>query len=444
MSDAAPLMPQRDPFYLTAPGYESVSPGTILRSRPVTVAALQLLPLHVQAWQLLYRTTDSNGAPYAAVTTVMIPDGPAKSRPLLSYQTATDATAAMCIPSYALQQGTPIDFTNPAGPIIAGPPAAEILLAAAGLAQGWAVSVPDLGGIDNRFATPREPGHVALDAIRAAEQFPPMGLDGAQTPVALWGYSGGGIATSWTAEMQPGYAPELNIVGAAIGAPISDLGAAVTAVSDELIEGVALIGLGAMVQEDPDVAAAVDRYLTPEGRALLAAAHDRCAAQSGLNTLLTDMGQHLAMPDITRYMTAPLSEALADPILAQAIEDRRLGKHVPTAPIYLNNGVYDEVSTITAVDAQVNSYCTGGASVTYRRDSFPNLLSAHGWVAVLGAADAFSWLEQRVAGTPPTTGCDIRTVPTTLLEPGALDTAFGSIIAPALLAILGQPIGAGR
>ncbi|WP_228818504.1 lipase family protein [Nocardia transvalensis] len=34
-------------------------------------------------------------------------------------------------------------------------------------------------------------------------------------PVALWGYSGGVIATSWAAELQPCHAPELNAKGLA-------------------------------------------------------------------------------------------------------------------------------------------------------------------------------------------------------------------------------------
>ena len=42
--------------------------------------------------------------------------------------------------------------------------------------------------------------------------------------IGLWGYSGGGLASAWAAEMSGSYAPELNIVGAVLGSPVGDLG----------------------------------------------------------------------------------------------------------------------------------------------------------------------------------------------------------------------------
>ena len=54
-------------------------------------------------------------------------------------------------------------------------------------------------------------------------QLEPLGLS-ADAPVGLWGYSGGGLATAWAAEVCAGYAPELDIVGAVLGSPVGDLG----------------------------------------------------------------------------------------------------------------------------------------------------------------------------------------------------------------------------
>ena len=39
----------------------------------------------------------------------------------------------------------------------------------------------------------------------------------ASTPVGLYGYSGGSIASEWASELAPTYAPELNVVGVAEG-----------------------------------------------------------------------------------------------------------------------------------------------------------------------------------------------------------------------------------
>src|SRR5207237_1235757 len=78
------------------------------------------------------------------------------------------------------------------------------------LQRGWAVVVSDYEGPQSAFGAARMAGHGVLDGIRAAEALSGTGLTGAQTPVGLWGYSGGGLATSWAAELAAGYAPDLN------------------------------------------------------------------------------------------------------------------------------------------------------------------------------------------------------------------------------------------
>ncbi len=90
---AAPAPPGVDDFYRAPDGFESTSPGTILRERPMRLASYSALPFNAQAWQLLYRTTDLAGGPMSAVTTVILPAGPPPpgGRPLLSYQMATDS-----------------------------------------------------------------------------------------------------------------------------------------------------------------------------------------------------------------------------------------------------------------------------------------------------------------------------------------------------------------
>ncbi|MFE9581573.1 lipase family protein [Nocardia sp. NPDC006044] len=430
-----------DPFYSAPVGYEAAAPGTILRSRQVQVSTLRLLPTHIQAWQLLYRTTDSHGAPYIAASTVMVPDGPPRPRPLLSYQTAVDAVADMCRPSVALQQGVPIDFTNPNGPIGIAAPSVEILLAASGLERGWAVTIPDQGGTDDHFLTPEEPGYVVLDGIRAAEQFGPLGLAGVDTPVGLYGYSGGGVASTWAAEMAPHYAPELKLVGAVLGAPVADLAGTLISISNTPTGGLLPLAGAAMSKDSAEFADTLSHYLTPAARQLIDRAKRQCTGQIVIDADLDSIGRFLALPDFARYITVPVDVFLADPVVARMIEQRSYTKHTPTAPVYEFNGVYDEASTIAGADAQTSAYCSRGVSVTYRRDSFPIL--AHGPVAVLGAPDAFNWLQRRMDGEPALAGCDIQTVPSTLLNPGALDT-LGAALGTAIRTLLGFAPGSGR
>ena len=66
-----PLLPRDDPFYDPPLGFQHAAPGTVLRSRDVEVAFLGLIPQKMTATQLLYRTTDMNGAPESVVSPAM-------------------------------------------------------------------------------------------------------------------------------------------------------------------------------------------------------------------------------------------------------------------------------------------------------------------------------------------------------------------------------------
>ncbi len=208
--------PEDDSFYAAPEGYEAALPGTILRVRPVEVAMFGRVRQRVDAWQLLYRTADLGGFPQASVTTVL---RPRDAEPvLLSYQCAIDGVASSCFPSYALRRGS-----RAFGAV----PQFEFLLVLHALRRGWTISIPDHEGPDGHWGSPQEPGFCTLDAVRAALSFEPLDLH-SSTPVALWGYSGGGLATSWAAEMAPEYAPEIEVVGAALGSPVGDPGSAFT------------------------------------------------------------------------------------------------------------------------------------------------------------------------------------------------------------------------
>ena len=97
------------------------------------------------------------------------------------------------------------------------------MLITAAVAEGWAVSVPDHEGLHGLWGAPYEPGYRVLDGIRAALSSERLGLS-PSAPIGLWGYSGGGLASAWAAEMCGTYAPELDIVGAVLGSPVGDLG----------------------------------------------------------------------------------------------------------------------------------------------------------------------------------------------------------------------------
>lgn len=55
-----------------------------------------------------------------------------------------------------------------------------------------------------------------MDSIRAILSSG-LGLEASCAKYALWGYSGGALASEWAAELQVQYAPELNFAGVALG-----------------------------------------------------------------------------------------------------------------------------------------------------------------------------------------------------------------------------------
>ena len=122
-------------FYTPPSDLASLAPGAVIRSRTVGVPAYGI-PLPVQAWQLVYRSNNTEGTAIAATTTVIIPPGkPAGPRPLISYQAIINALDPECSPSRTLPSGG----------------LEEIFMLLWPLLRGWAVSVPDHAGPDSNY-----------------------------------------------------------------------------------------------------------------------------------------------------------------------------------------------------------------------------------------------------------------------------------------------------
>ncbi|WP_156094815.1 lipase family protein [Nocardia lijiangensis] len=420
---AAMPLPQHDSFYEPPEDFASAEPGTVLRSREVQLAVLTLLPLNVRSWQLLYRTTDLFDEPAVAVTTVVLPAGadPNRPRPLVSLQFYYDSASPSCAPSYVLRQGSGL-------PGVEGIHSnSELIALAALISQGWAVSIPDYEGPLGHLAVAKEPGYMTLDGIRAAQRFEPMGLDGANTRAALWGYSGGGMATGWAAEMHPSYAPELNIEGAALGAPVSDV-ESLLHVNGSLFASLIGIGIASLSNAYPTFREVTYRHLTPEGRALM----DRTNAQCLPRNALTQM-----FVNYQRLLTIPIAEYLALPEIREVFDATVLGGNTPTAPIHLYQGVFDEAVPVWTNDRLAQRYCAAGGSVVYTRDH----LSEHLTLPSLGMADTFDWLKGRLAPNPPEqVGCRTENVVSMLADVDALLTQI-EINLNAGFGALGFPIG---
>lgn len=202
-----PTKPSEDPFYIAPEGFESKSPGDVLKHREMNnLFGIVVIPEKIKSvHQFLVRSEDSFGEPIAAVTTIFEPYN-ADPTKLLSYQAAEDAANIDCSPSYAMQLGADADTILTAQ--------IEKLLAQAGLNEGWYVVIPDHQGPKSTFVVGESAGHIVLDSIRATLRSGNITGIHEDAKVTLWGYSGGSFASGWAAQMHPTYASELKIVGA--------------------------------------------------------------------------------------------------------------------------------------------------------------------------------------------------------------------------------------
>lgn len=371
-----PLPPTEDSFYDAPSDLGSYGPGEVIRSRQVELKNFWVS--HHQAWQLLYRSTDLDGNPDATVTTVVVPDRSKHPNPaVLSFQCAIDAVTSQCFPSYALQKGA--DASRAVAPF-------EFMVVRRALAKGWAVSIPDHEGAKGAWGAPREPGYRALDGIRAALSFEPLALD-PTSPIGMWGYSGGGLATSWAAEVAPDYAPELNIVGAVLGSPVGDMASTLLRLNGGLHAGLPILVIAGLRRVYPALDRMIDEHATDFGARNLDEA-------TRLPTLAAI--RHFRNHDLDDYFDIPLADVLADPGIVEMMDDLQLGTHPPSVPLLVMQAVHDEVIDADDVDAQAQRYRDLGVPVTYVRD----LVTEHYSLLPLSGPLAISWLTHRLDGRP--------------------------------------------
>lgn len=419
---AAPIAPSADPFYIPPAGFESAAPGAILRSRsvPNKLAIGSILPINIQgSYQLLYRTTDSLGNPQATVTTIIVPYN-ANPKKLLSYQIAEDAAWINCAPSYVLQQSSSLLST--------GSGSVEIILMIAALNQGWIVNTPDYEGPLGAFTSGIQAGQAVLDSVRAA--LASGSITGISSSAAhqMWGYSGGSLATEWAAELQPTYAPELNFAGAALGGLVPNITSIVDTINKSAFAGLAPAGIMGLAHGYPELAAYIDANLKPSKAAAFKRAATQCIGADIIGYAFQDIYSYFINGRQLLY------DAIPQGILQKT---GQMGTHgTPKMPMFFYKAVADEVSVVADTDALVKKLCSQGARIQYVRDLF----GEHATEAIVGAGDAFAFLQDRFDGIAAPAGCKTTTVLISGLNPASI-RALGGTVAGALLAILAFPIG---
>ncbi|WP_371830415.1 lipase family protein [Antrihabitans cavernicola] len=377
-ASATPLypIPDPDPFYAAPPDIASKANGTVLEYRPMP--PLPLFPA-VTIQEVKFRSTNSEGHPIAATTLVMIPANQVPNGPLLSYQHIINGLSPKCAPSRAL-------YSNDPNIVIREAPIMNIALQ-----HGWTVALPDHLGPTSAYGAAKLGGQITLDGIRAVQHTPGLGVE--KSPVAMAGYSGGGMATAWAAALAPTYAPELNIVGVAEGGvPMN-----ITKMGEQLgdrphpVFGLAMAAAIGLEREYPD-RLPLSTQLNARGLAIRDAMANGCT-----NDILAAGAGHSA-PELATSM-----QMTKDPAVIAVGNENSLELYpgVPKAPIFEWHAPTDALIPVDSIVNTIRRYCAAGATV--QSDLFPS--PDHLTTAVLGAPTAYQYLDDRFKGVPAPNNC---------------------------------------
>jgi hypothetical protein len=373
------LPPTADPFYRWRGSLRHDPPGTVLRTRSVTVTKDEV-STPVKVIQLLYVTTDELGHRTVSVATVVHPldKAPSATAPLVSYQAAYDALGVQCEPSYTF----PLTLQHETVPV-------PIPLQYA--AEGYNVVTSDYEGEDLAYGAGQQSGYETLDALRAAEKW--LGVPETSTPVGLVGYSGGSIATEFASELAHTYAPALDILGVAEGGIPVDLFHNIAYVDNPgsrwtWVIGALMVGLvrGFHIYD-------IDRFLTPQGIAVVKADSTQCVGH------FTDLTiRQMFKPQYQDFTKVPLFVGILDRLIMS-----RTG--TPRAPLFIGDGLSDSIGDGVMVTKDVQqlayTYCRRGVPVEFHL--YAGLSHVQAGQPFLEQAQAF--LTQRFEGLPLHDGC---------------------------------------
>ena len=391
-------------FYTPPDPLPAGKPGDLIRHEPqplVYEPSGELGSWVATGTRIMYRSTDARGNPNVVTGTYFEPDNPwpgSGPRPLLAVGPGTQGQGDQCAPSRVFSQS--IHFSSGLDITLGY----EEMFVATLVARGFAVVVTDYDGLGtpgmhtyvNRLAE----GQALLDAARAAKKLPGTSLTPGG-PVALWGYSQGGGASASALELAPSYAPELDLVGAYVGAPPADLTTLLPFIDGSILTGVIGYVLNGMIQAYPEAEQALRAKLTPQGEDLLEKSKEQCIGE----TIMT-FGLHHLQP----YFNVPLAELVRDPQFHGLLDLQRIGRLKPNAPAFIDNNRFDPIIPWVQARQLAVDWCALGADVEFWTNQQPPFLNKlainHALPMFVEGERAIAWITDRFNGAPTTPNCD--------------------------------------
>ncbi|MGH3519719.1 MAG: lipase family protein [Haloechinothrix sp.] len=361
-----------DDFYVPPSPLPDGEPGDIIRSRPSKVGWPSA---NADAWQVMFLSTSALGGRTAMTGMVLVPKGIEPGQvPIVAFGPGTQGPAFRCTPSRMISSGA---FYEQSG--------LNDLLR-----NGYAVAVPDYEGYQpeprTTYVVGKAMGSAIIDSVRAAQRLPEANLS-ADAKVAFRGYSQGGGAAAWAGELQPGYAPELNLVGVAAGGIPADLVQVALQLDGSDGFGVMAYALIGLDHAYPELK--LDSYLNDEGRQAFAEMEESACALE----LLTDY----AGKRIRDYTEK--SPLLEKPWVDRYAENK-LGSTPPEVPIFQYHATQDELVQFSQAKTLRDTYCEQGVDLTWKTFD-----KGHIDVVYHGNADVLAFINDRMEGAPAASNC---------------------------------------
>ncbi len=411
MTAAASATPVRGPegsaFYTPPSPTPAGSAGELVWYRPTTVNLNVTLPAN-KAWTVLYQSTDQHGNPDWVTGTVIVPTAKWSGkgeRPVVTYAEGTQGLAHQCAPSIQMTEGTEYD----GGAIIES------------LKKGYAVTVTDYQGYTNgavpTYAAGKAEGQAVLDAVRAGRQVPGSGI-ASSAPVIVWGYSQGGQAASWAAELQSSYAPDVEMVGLAAGGVPSNLQA--VGEFDNASVGTAfgmdgLIGLSAAYPEAFNLA----EFSNAAGATAAGKLLSECAIQSLAEFRDVNTDEYTIGGKTFAQIEAE------HPAIEQVFKEQQLGTKAVPVPVYHYHGLEDEFVPVAQDVALHQAWCKLGVT-----DDFQLYPGDHLLTDPTAIGNVMKWIEERLAGKKAPSTCGDHAEGATLPSSARLTPETGDLIIP--------------
>ncbi|MGW5072957.1 lipase family protein [Rhodococcus sp. NPDC004095] len=376
-----------DPFYAEPALTGSERPGTLLKEKKVDVQFAAYRPANLDAWKIMYVTSDLDGSPTISTGIVMIPvDGtPNSERQVISYQQANDSIGAKCHPSSQWTGANPLDGSSwsALGPL------------AQMFNRGQAVVISDVGNdadpnphgvFAGRFG-----GKAQLDAIRAALTLDEAGLN-PKAPIGLFGIAGGGVGAAFAAEYHDTYAPELDIRATVLEGMVVDQRNFIRMADGSVGAGFAFATLLGLEPRYPEMR--IDEKLTPLGKEVADWYRTQCQTPAyftlpfaPLNALFIGGASPADIPDFQHVYA-----------------DNELGRGAaPRSKVLITSCRADDspMSLVPAQDSRdlTDRYRAGGTDVTYAGTDCSTerfVGNMYGWGTDLFGMQTIDWLTKTV------------------------------------------------